>query len=182
MKDEGVINKMSCAYRMETLFLSSVISQAKEKVIGFNSGSEVIDDIADSTYKKIKLLSLFSDESENENLLDYKKKFLIWEFFEIEPPRLLNKSSQDFAIAKYVQYFTQRQKEISELKESIENSTLLAKILCVYLARSNYPKMNAFEILPSELESLFNSERNNSIHLKGVKILDNIFKIQDFNL
>lgn len=180
MKDEGVINKISCAYRMETLFLSSVLSQAKEKVIGFNSGSEVIDDIADSTYKKIKLLSLFSGESEN--LLDYKKKFLIWEFFEIELPRLLNKSSQDCAIAKYFQYFTQRQKEISELKESIENSTLLAKILCVYLARSNYPKMNAFEILPSELESLFNSERNNSIHLKGVKILDNIFKIQDFNL
>jgi hypothetical protein len=176
----AAVHKMSCAYRMESEFLSSMMKAAKEQALGTNFDGKVIYDVADSAYEKIKSLSQFSGDKEEKSLIDFKKDFFIWEFIEIEMPRLFDNSYQKSADAKYAQYFFQRQKKISELKENIENSSLLAKIFCTYLARSNYPKKNAFEILPCELETLFDSERKNSTHLNCTKILDTIVKIQKF--
>ncbi|CCK76683.1 hypothetical protein OLEAN_C25070 [Oleispira antarctica RB-8] len=75
---------------------------------------------------------------------------------------------------KYMQHLNNRKKRLSKLKDFVNKSDPLTKLFCVYLARSNYPKSDAFEILPKTMKSSFDIERSNSKHLKGANFLDSI--------
>lgn len=182
IKDMSAIHKMKCAYEIENKFLSSMLAAAEEQVTHTAVDDKEIRDMADNQYQiEVSHTQIFGGR-EKINLLDIKKSMFVWNFIEIEKPKLVDQSSQGPANAQYNQYLIERQNEIKKLKISINKSSLLARVFCVYLARSNYPKNNAFEILPSNLEHLFDYERKNSKHLKGVKILPSILGLKTFNL
>jgi hypothetical protein len=176
------IRKMECSYTIESEFLSSMIILAQKQAGCAGFDGKEINDVADQEYKNNTSFSQAFGKGDKINLLDIKKRIFVWNFIEIKKPILVDQSSQISADAQYNQYLVKRQNKIDELKVSINKSSLLTKVFCVYLARSNYPKKNAFEILPSELEQFFDSERKNSKHLKGAKILDSILVLKKFNL
>lgn len=170
----NVIRKMECAYTTESEFLSSMMTAAEKQIARTDFDDKEIRDMADNKYQIEMACSQIFGRREKINLLDIKKMMYVRDFIEIKKPILVDQSSQISADAQYNQYLVKRQNNIKELKVSINKSSALTKVFCAYLARSNYPKKNSFEILPSDLNHFFDSERKNSKHLKNVKILDSI--------
>lgn len=178
----SIVRTMECAFDIENKFLSLMIVEAEKQIARTDFDGKEIRDMADNVYQiKISQAQVF-DSKEKIDLLDIKKHMLVWDFQKIEEPNLVDRSSQVPANAKYNQLLIKRKNKIEELKGQINKSKLLAKVFCVYLARSNYPQKNSFEILPRELEQFFDSERKSSKHLKKVKILDSILEAKGFKL
>lgn len=168
------IHSLKHAFKMEDLFLSVIAKHSKEQSSDKNINLIEISDIVDTGYKNLKILNQFSDRKTEINLIDMKKDYFINHFEKIELPIMADKESQKSIDQQYSQLLAKRQDKFQELRVAIDNSEAFTKVICAYLARSNYPKKNAFDILPKSIEGFFDNERSNSLHLKGVKILDSI--------
>lgn len=182
IEDMSIVHKMECACEIENKFLSSMMAAAEKQITHTGFDDKKICDMADKLYQIEVSHSQIFGRGEKIDLLDIKKRMFVFDFIEIEEPILVDQSSQISADARYNQYLVKRQNKIEELKISINRSSALTKVFCAYLARSNYPKKNSFEILPSDMNHFFDSERKNSKHLKNVKILDSIVGVKRFNL
>lgn len=174
---DNFINKrhMEIDFSIEENFLELISEQAK-KVSSKKNDLEAsyIRDFADDLYYKMKALDELSDNKTTKSILEYKKDFFIHDFDVIECAKVTGDQVQNEVNRSFGLLISKRNKMIEDLKLSIGKSKSFADVFCVYLARSNYPKKDAFEILPIEMSVAFDRERENSVHLKGVKILASI--------
>lgn len=131
-------------------------------------------DVVDRAYRNLKIIDQFSGEKTEQSLIDMKKDFFIRHFEKIKIPIMPDEDTQKSINKQHYQLLAKRQNKLQDLRASINSSAVFARVFCTYLARSDYPKKNAFDLLPKEFEHYFDEERNNSLHLKGVKILDSI--------
>jgi hypothetical protein len=168
------IHEMKTAFDLERIFLSDVADRVKEHINNKEFSCNNFQDISDIIYKKLDLIGDFSNKKSSNSLLKQKQDYFIRKFIKIKLPELYDLSVQKTVENTYNQYFTDRQNRLGELRGMVEKSESFTNILCTYLSRSNYPKNDAFEILPKTMEYSFDIERSNSKHLKGASFLDSI--------
>lgn len=132
INDIAAIHEMEYAYKMEDIFLSSMMEAAETQVARTDFDDKEIRDMADNLYQIEISHSQVFGRGEKINLLDIKKRMLVFDFIEIKKPILVDQSSQISADAKYNQYLVKRQNKIEELKVSINTSSVLTQsVLCV---------------------------------------------------
>lgn len=176
------IHHLKHSFATEESLLSNLEKQAKEYMLKPNVDLNKISDLADSCYEKLLLIDSFDDfpkltnnRSKNKQLMSCKKDNFLRPLEKITSPKIINDTDkQEETNNLYSTLLQKRRNQIKSLSTTCQNSSLFAKVFCVYLARSNYPKRNAFEILPQELESTFDLERKNAKHLVGVTIFDSV--------
>mgnify|MGYP003626773927 CR=1 FL=1 len=168
------IHEMKTAFDLEKIFLSGVVDHVKEHINNKDFICKNFQDITDNIYKKLALIDDFSNKKSSNNLLKQKQDYFIRNLIKIKLPEIYDLSVQKNIENVYNQYITDRQNRLGELRDMVEKSESFTNILCTYLSRSNYPKSDAFEILPKTMESFFDIERSNSKHLKGASFLDSI--------
>lgn len=163
---------MELSFSIEENFLLEMSKQAKVSLTnnGYDSGSDYIKDHADDLCFKINMLNDLFD-SNKKSILEYKKDFFLHDFKVIKAATVTDVLLQDKINKSFDALMLQRNKIIDKLKIATKDSESFANIFCIYLARSNYPIKNAFEILPIEMSAVFDKERKKSKHLKGVKLL-----------
>lgn len=174
LNQKSAIHKIKCAFDIEEAFLSMVTESVKEHVQRTEFDYAKLEDIADKNYKTRSLLDEFFKEKRSVDLLKIKKDFFVYDFKKIELPKLYEQEMQGIVEETYKQYLADRNKRLSGLRQLMEESEPFTNIFCIYLARSNYPRKNAFEILPKSMSYQFDEERKISKHLKGVPLLNSL--------
>lgn len=162
------------AFEMEELFLNAIENHSKDQSSDRKINHIETYDVVDKAYRNLKIIDQFPDKKTEINLIDMKKDFFIRHFEKIKVPIMPDEDTQKSINKQHYQLLAKRQNKLQDLRASINSSAVFARVFCTYLARSDYPKKNAFDLLPKEFEHYFDEERNNSLHLKGVKILDSI--------
>lgn len=169
------LHRLKCAFEIERELLSNLESMAKEYINNASADLENIVDIADGAYKNISILNSFDQPSraETKDLLEYKKDIFVWPLMPLTvQSNVVNKSKEEDML--YQKLLRKRQYQITALRDECIRTTGFSKVFCVFLARSNYPKKDAFNILSEEFESVFDLERKKSKHLKGVEVLNSL--------